>query len=224
MINAVYFSFILPLLFLILVTKGESRSLILLFAWGLTAALTVYTMTDLLARYSTISLEIQLVYIIPGMEEFIKILPLFILFPKVNRSLRYSLPRYAMASGIGFSILENYVYLSLLYADGSNPVLFILLRSLTACLMHGSASALIGLGLQYLLNYGYMSIQLIIGFFLSAVALHALYNLLGMHPVWAPIGFLLPLAAFGFLLYPLNAFGIHVSRRVPAKNGGADNA
>lgn len=222
MILAVYFSYVVPLVFLVIATKGEGRSLILLFAWGLTAALTVYGITDLLDAYSSIPLNYQLVYVIPGIEELIKILPLFLLTSRANRRFRYSLVRYALAAGIGFSILENYVYLSLVFSDGSSPALPVILRSLTACLMHGSASALIGLGLQYMRNHSFFSVLLLFGFYLAATALHGLYNLLGLSTVLAPAGFLLPLAVFTVELVALNAFGVYASRRVPAQQEGGN--
>lgn len=215
MINAVYFSYVVPLIFLVIVTKGEARNLVLFFAWGLTAALGVYGITGLLDAYTSISLPDQLVFVIPGLEELLKILPLFIVVFKADKKFKYSLVRYALAAGIGFSILENYLYLSLVSGEGANPITYIILRSLTACLLHGSASGLIGLGFQYMFNYRFFSPPLFFGVYIAATAVHGLYNLLGMTPRWMPLAFLIPVVFFVIEIFLLNAYGVRYGQRVP---------
>jgi RsiW-degrading membrane proteinase PrsW (M82 family) len=219
----VYMSYVLPLVFLILVTKGEAHKLILYFAWGLTAALGVYALSGPLDSRTSLSLAEQLVLVIPAIEELLKILPLFFVFVASRRKVNYSLTRCALAAGIGYSILENYVYLTLVSPAGSNPAAYMIMRSLTACLLHGSMSALIGYAFQTMATYRFASVTLFAGLYLTATSVHALYNLLGMTARWSPLAFLLPIAIFLFELFGVNLFSVRPARRIPSLPEAADD-
>ncbi|HOV68752.1 MAG TPA: PrsW family glutamic-type intramembrane protease [Clostridia bacterium] len=82
-----------------------------------------------------------------------------------------------MASGIGFSIQENCLYLFDNYRSGVSPVMFIILRSVTTCLMHGMLVAIIGYGIQIVRRVRTLILPVLFGLFALAVTLYALYNL-----------------------------------------------
>jgi len=208
MILPVYLSFVVPLAFLILVIQGEGRGIIVSFAFGMSSALAVYGITGFIDE-TVIPLTTQLAFVIPALEEFIKILPLIYLLYKANRTSKYSIVRYALAIGIGFSILENYMYLSMIQTEAvSSTLLFTIMRSLTASLLHGSTTALAGFCFQLMRNYSRYSPSLAIGIWLGGSVMHSLYNSLLLSPRHGAWAIVLPVALFGFAVFGINGFGI----------------
>lgn len=208
MIEAVYFGTLIPLLFLVVVIKGEYRRLMLFFVWGLTSAILIYLTNILIESYLEIEQTVLLTQIIPAMEEFLKMLPLLFLIKSNKQAGQFSILRLAMASGIGFSILENYLYLSITASSGlADSIFFIITRSITACLLHGSMTAIIGWAIQLMRNSGIFSFSLLAGMYLAALGIHSLYNSLGLSENLQVIGFLMPPALFLIEHYLLNFFG-----------------
>lgn len=208
MVEAVYFGTLIPLLFLVLVIQGEYRKLILFFTWGLTSAIIIYLINTLIDTYFVVNETLLLSQLIPLMEEFLKILPVFFLIKKKGKAYRYNIVRFAMASGIGFSILENYLYLSISASSGlGGSILFIITRSLTASLMHGSTTALIGYAIQIMHNYKFFSLFLSIGMYVLAASIHSIYNLLGLTKGLQVIVILIPVFLFMLEYYLFNFFG-----------------
>lgn len=217
MIEAVYFGTLIPLLFLIIVIKGEYRRLILFFAWGLTSAILVYLANILIENYFALEQNFLLTQLIPAMEELIKVLPLLFLLKTTKRTSQFSIVRLAMASGIGFSILENYLYLSMTASSGlATSIFFIITRSLTACVLHGSMTALIGWSIQVMRNREFFSFGFLTGMYLLAVSIHSLYNTLGLIENLQVVGILIPLLLFTLEYYLFNFFG---RKRVIRKKG-----
>jgi RsiW-degrading membrane proteinase PrsW (M82 family) len=208
MIEAVYFGTLIPLLFLVIVVKGEYRRLMLFFVWGMTSAILVYLVNTLLERFFTFDQTFFLTQIIPALEELIKMLPLLFLLKSKKRTGQFNIIRLAMAAGIGFSILENYLYLSITSASGlADSIFFIITRSLTACLLHGSMTALIGWAVQLMHNRQFFSFGLLAGMYFTAAAVHSLYNALGLIENLQVIGILIPVILFLLEYYLLNFFG-----------------
>ena len=222
MVEAVYFGTLIPLLFLVIVIQGEYRKLILFFAWGLTSAIIIYLVNILIDTYFVLDETLLLSQIIPLMEEFLKILPVFFLIRKKGKAYRYNIVRFAMASGIGFSILENYLYLSISASSGlGGSIVFIITRSLTASLLHGSTTALIGYAVQIMHNYNFFSFFLALGMYILAASIHSIYNVLGLIKGLQVIAILIPIFLFMFDFYLFNFFGRKGARQnrveIPAK-------
>ncbi len=208
MVEAVYFGTLIPLLFLVVVIHGEYRKLILFFVWGLTSAIIIYLINTLIDIYIVPDETLLLTQIIPLMEEFLKIFPIFFLIRKKGKVYRYNIIRFAMASGIGFSILENYLYLSISAFPGvRGSIVFIITRSLTASLLHGSTTALIGYAVQIMHNYNFFSFFLLLGIYLLAVSIHSTYNLLGLTKGLQVAAILIPIVLFMLEYYLFNFFG-----------------
>lgn len=217
MIEAVYFGTLIPLLFLIIVIKGEYRRLVMFFAWGLTSAILVYLINILIDNYIVLEQTFLLTQLIPAMEELIKVFPLLFMLRPGKRSSQFSIVRLAMAAGIGFSILENYLYLSITASSGlATSIFFIITRSLTACVLHGSMTALIGWAIQIMRNRGFFSFGLLSGMYLLSVAVHSLYNALGLMENLQVVGILIPIILFTAEYYLFNFFG---RKRVAAVKG-----
>jgi RsiW-degrading membrane proteinase PrsW (M82 family) len=208
MIEAVYFGTLIPLLFLIVVIKGEYRRLILFFAWGLTSAMLVYLINIAIDNYLELEQRFFLTQVVPLIEEFMKVLPVMVLISRKHKTTQLNIVRFAMAAGIGFAILENYLYLSFMVESGlATSIVFIITRSLSASLLHGCLTALIGYALGIMKARQFFSISLLLGMFLLAATIHSPYNYLGLSENLKVFGILIPLLVFLLELYLFNFFG-----------------
>lgn len=176
MINAAFLGIIIPLIFLILILHGENRLMMMFFSWGLVAFILSFTVNNFITTAFGLSFSLLSVTWAPIVEEFLKALPLLYFLLK-DKKTDFPIIYFALASGIGFSIQENIIYLlNHLGTDGS-PVLFMIIRSITTCLMHGMATAVIGYGLTLIGKYRVMVLPLLFGLFSISVTLHSLFNL-----------------------------------------------
>jgi RsiW-degrading membrane proteinase PrsW (M82 family) len=221
MVEAVYFGTLIPLLFLVIVIKGEYRRLILFFSWGLTSAILVYLINLLIDTYYPVYNMIMLTQVIPVIEEFIKVLPVLFLLRGKKKAPAYSIVRLAMAVGIGFSILENYLYLSITSSSGlSASIFFIITRSLTACVLHGTMTSLTGYAVQVIRDAGKFSIGLLAGMFILSCVIHSIYNLAGLTERLQFLGIVIPVFLFLVEFYLFNLFGR--KRVVRTKSAGEE--
>ena len=142
----------------------------------------------------------------PIVEEFMKALPLFVLLLVFGRRYSKELLVLAMASGFGFAILENYVFVSHFALEGPGAIAYAVTRGITTSVMHGCMTAIIGYGI--FLTYGFSRRSLpsiLFGLYTVAVMLHALYNLLVGHTgVGRLLAIDLPLLLFVLLLVAYN--------------------
>jgi Predicted membrane protein len=146
------------------------------------------------------------VTIAPVTEEFMKALPLFALLLAFRHRFSKELLVLAMASGFGFAILENYVYISHFVLGGAGAVAYAVLRGITTSVMHGSLTAIIGYGI--FLTYGFERRSLpsiLFGLYTVAVTIHALYNLLVGHTVSGQLyAIIIPIVLFVLLYVAYN--------------------
>lgn len=145
----------IPIAFLILIytldlyASRTFRLVVVCFAWGtgggLVTALLInrYVTLQVIERFD---LDYVLLYILfaPLVEEIVKSLP----FLHIARDPEFTYfvdgAIYGFASGIGFSITENFFYIS------QNPEIafpLAIIRAFSTCLMHGTATAIVGLAL-----------------------------------------------------------------------------
>jgi RsiW-degrading membrane proteinase PrsW (M82 family) len=98
---------------------------------------------------------------------------------------------YGFAAGIGFSIVENFLYVQ------QNPSLGIplaLIRGFSTCLMHGTAAALVGAAVgRFRFEASGKRVLALTGGWLSAILLHAAFNAISKTSV-VPSGLVTPLA------------------------------
>lgn len=208
MITTVYVGTLLPMLFLLLVLKDANRRLVLFLLWGLTASLAAYYLNaaarDLLRTTAVYESD----HIAPVLEEFLEALPVYLyLFARKNER-SYEVVRNALASGIGFSILENVAYLTTLAPVGAHSrLLFIVLRSVSACLLHGATTSLTGYAIREMRLYRLRSPLMLLGVLLVAILLHGIFNwLAGNAKLWE-LSIAVPVALFAVEFFVWNVFG-----------------
>lgn len=202
MILEFYLAASLPLFFLLIFLEGGQRRILAFLVWGLTAAVISYYITGALTAALAGSTLLPDVTVAPVVEEFMKALPLFVLLLAFGRRYSKELLVLAMASGFGFAILENYVYISSFALGGAGAIAYAVARGITTSVMHGCMTAIIGYGI--FLTYGFSRRSLpsiLFGLYTVAVTIHALYNLLVGHTAAGrALAIALPLVIFVLLL------------------------
>jgi len=169
---------LIPLLFLYLVhaldlySSGSFRVVVTCFVWGLIAFLLAFAINSWASPY--VSVSVLVVVIAPVVEEFIKSQSLIYYVRRPDFAYFVDGAIYGFATGIAFSILENYLYLQQLPGGGA---VLALARTFSTCLMHGSASALVGVALGRL-RFGRATTRLASLFlgWAGAIVLHAAFN------------------------------------------------
>lgn len=218
MILEFYLAASLPLFFLLVFLESGQRRILAFLIWGLTAAVISYFLSIGLADVLAGSTVLPDVTIAPVVEEFVKALPLFVLLLASGRRFSKELLVLAMASGFGFAILENYVYISNVMLGGAGAIAYAVVRGITTSVMHGCMTAIIGYGI--FLTYGFEKRSLppiLFGLYTVAVTIHALYNLLVGHSEYGrllAIG--LPLLLFVLLLVAYHRDALWPGAAVPA--------
>jgi RsiW-degrading membrane proteinase PrsW (M82 family) len=170
---------LLPLVFLYLVRiqdlygQGQFKHVLLAFGWGLVAFGLAYEANTLALRamgLTPANEENLRVTIAPIVEEILKSLILIVLARRMTYFVDGAI--YGFAAGIAFSILENFLYL-----QREAGVLPMFIRALSTCLMHGSASALVGVAIGRF-RYGHGARRLLPALFgwVAAIGLHMGFN------------------------------------------------
>jgi len=172
-------AFLLIIYALDLYASRTFGSVMLCFAWGgvgglaLSYAFNTYVAIPLI---ELLALEYFLLYVVfaPVAEEVLKSLCLIYISQQAGFTYFVDGAVYGFAAGIGFSITENFLYMSY-HPDLALPLMFV--RSFSVCLMHGAASALVGVALGRF-RFRRRSDQrlALLGGWAAAILLHMLFN------------------------------------------------
>jgi RsiW-degrading membrane proteinase PrsW (M82 family) len=176
----------IPAMFLLLIYMQDLyasrtfRLVMLSFGWGVVGAFGLaYGVNTLLAPPLAQALGVDpyfllVVVVAPVVEELSKSTSLFYVSRRPEFTYFVDGAIYGFAAGIGFSIIENFLYLS------RNPevgVALALTRAFSTCLMHGTAAGLVGatIGRFRFQRRSGRGLALI-GGWMAAILLHALFN------------------------------------------------
>ncbi|OQA23328.1 MAG: hypothetical protein BWY63_00307 [Chloroflexi bacterium ADurb.Bin360] len=208
----------IPLLFLFVIyaldlyASRTFRLVLACFAWGavggvgLAYLFNTRVAVPFIQRYHLDMLWLFVVFA-PVAEELFKSLSLFPV--SRHRDFTYFVDGaiYGFAAGIGFSITENFLYIS---ETPSSAILLALIRAFSTCLMHGSAAALVGVAVgRFRFRRGVHRGLAVAGGWGAAILLHAFFNAIGQANLVGP-GLVTPLSvAIGLLGVGLIAFFIN---------------
>jgi RsiW-degrading membrane proteinase PrsW (M82 family) len=195
---AFLFAYLLPIGFLAVFIGNLGKKFILYLVWGCIAAIPIILLMPVLTPLfpEIVSREVNLS---PVFEEFFKALPLAIPVILGSRSSNRDMLVYAMASGIGFSVIENWM----LFSPEKMSIIALVIRSFSTSLMHGCTCGVIGYGIILISDVNRKAVPaLLLGFFTVAVLIHAFYNLnaLFFGVAGILIDLVLPVLLFLFLL------------------------
>jgi len=171
-------SAIIPMLFVArMVREVNSRRIILYFCWGVFASLLSYG-GNMFFGAAQDSLERVARSVAPIIEEVCKGLPVLLFLRKIKHPrITGQIVYCALASGVGFSILESIYYFSI--STGSTiDVILLIIRALTTTLMHGMSTAVLGIGLLILQKQRHILLPSVFSLFALSACIHALFNLL----------------------------------------------
>jgi RsiW-degrading membrane proteinase PrsW (M82 family) len=168
-------AYLLPFLLLIAFIGRIDTRFVLFVLWGCVAAVPAFFLEPVLASalQTEIPAALAPLTISPLVEEFFKALPLLILALAGTYRKDREIFFCAMASGIGFAIIETGLLAS------ADPFV-ILIHSFSTALMHGCTCGIIGYGIVIAGHFDRRAFAaLVFGFFTLAVTVHAIYNTLG---------------------------------------------
>lgn len=178
-IAAVVVATAVPVLFLALVrwldlyASGSFRNVLVCFAWGSVVFFLALRANTFIAGIAGAAAVVALAG--PVVEEVLKSLVLVYQVRRPDFTYFVDGAIYGFAAGIGFAVLENLLYLSPATGDTSLGAAFG--RAFSTALMHGSATALVGISLGRL-RYGRgvsRLASLLLGW-AAAMALHIAFN------------------------------------------------
>ena len=175
---AIVIGLTIPKLFVVLFLKKHQRIIMYYMFWGFFSAIVVYFIYDFLNGLA-VNTSYYEITVTPLLEEFVKAFPLIALFVITGkRSEKYILP-FAMASGIGFSILGNYLFTMNGDFSQMDTIMYAILRAGGTSLMQGCCTAVIGYGIFLIKDMDKKALPaLLLGLYAVSVIIHALYNLL----------------------------------------------
>ena len=175
MVYVIFLCIALPLGLMLPILERRSRRLVFFLLLGMMVALTAYEIDSILYPLSGLD-AIQFSQTVPPVtEELLKALPVLVFAVFFSDDRKDILPA-AMSVGIGFSILEN---TAILVQNLTVVTLgWAALRGLSASLMHGLCTMIIGAGLPYVKKQRKLFYTGIFGLFTVSATMHALFNLL----------------------------------------------
>jgi RsiW-degrading membrane proteinase PrsW (M82 family) len=176
---AIAIAVLIPLAFLGLVQRldlyasGSVRTVLACMGWGVVAFVAAYLTNNVLLR--VVSYAMLVVLVAPIVEEIIKSLILVYYVRQPTFTYFVDGAIYGFAVGSTFGILENLLYLSRINSESS--LALALTRAFSTSLMHGNASALVGIALGRLRFGRGVTRLLAVGLgWAAAIALHMAFN------------------------------------------------
>ncbi|HOU14132.1 MAG TPA: PrsW family intramembrane metalloprotease [Anaerolineae bacterium] len=175
----------IPAIFLLIIYTQDLyasrtfRLVLICFAWGALGGVGLSFLFNSYVAYPIIknngwSMLLLYVLFAPIAEEITKSLALLYVSRRPEFTYFVDGAIYGFAGGIGFSIVENFIYLS------QNPRMGVTLavsRAFSTCLMHGTAAGLVGIAIGRVRFQQRAGKSLgLLGGWLSAILLHAVFN------------------------------------------------
>lgn len=190
----------IPIVFLVIIYMLDlyaSRTFALVLICALWGALGGLGLSFLFNTYVAVpfitrmgwSLLLLFVVFAPIAEEILKSLSLFYVARRPEFTYFVDGAIYGFAAGIGFSITENFLYMY----QGAASLGVMLVRSFSTCLMHGTASALVGAAVgRFRFEKRSGRGLAMVGGWLAAIILHAVFNSIARNQTM-PQGLVVPL-------------------------------
>jgi RsiW-degrading membrane proteinase PrsW (M82 family) len=131
------------------------------------------------------------IIVTPITEEILKAFPILIYATMISDK-KETLFTAAMATGIGFAVLENAFYL---LNDYSLNMMDAIIRAFGTGLMHGMCTLLVGVGISFAKKRSKIFVVGTFALLSTAITYHGIYNML-VQSDYRVIGFLLPISTY----------------------------
>ena len=172
----VFICFALPFVLGIPIVRKRTR-LVLLFTFiGMCCCLFISEINGLLNKLINQDLFYLTTNITPMTEELIKALPILI-YALFISSERQTLLTIAFMTGLGFALLENSTILvETVVQQGSVDILWALIRTLGAGLLHSLCTTSVGVGISFIRDQKKIFICGSFALLSQAIVYHSVYN------------------------------------------------
>ena len=172
----VFICFALPFLLGIPIVRKQTR-LVLLFTFiGMCCCLFISEVNGLINSLIGQNLFYVTTNITPLTEELIKMLPILIYAIFIS-SERQTLLTIAFMTGLGFALLENSTILvETVVVQGSVDILWALIRTLGAGLLHSLCTTAVGVGISFIRDQKKIFLCGTFALLSSAIVYHSVYN------------------------------------------------
>lgn len=172
----VFICFALPFVLGIPIVKKRTR-LVLLFTFiGMCCCLFISEINGLLNKAINQDLYYFTTNITPLTEELIKALPI-LLFALFISSERQTLLTIAFMTGLGFALMENSTILvETVIQKGSVDILWALIRTLGAGLLHSLCTTAVGVGISFIRDQKKIFLCGSFALLSMAIVYHSVYN------------------------------------------------
>ena len=192
--NLIYILFIsvfVPILLMALLIERKARLPISFVLVGIFVSVFAAEINGMLQSLLLMDAFEFTIIVTPITEEILKALPILIYATMVSDK-KETLFTAAMATGIGFAVLENAYYL-LNYS--SFYMIEAIIRAFGAGLMHGMCTLLVGVGISFAKKKSKIFVVGTFALLSTAITYHGIYNML-VQSDYQIIGFLLPIITY----------------------------
>ena len=174
----VYICSALPFLLAIPIVRKNTRLVMLYVFIGMCCCLFISEVNGLLNNLIAQDLFYFTTNITPLTEELIKALPVFV-FAIFISSERQTLLTIAFMTGLGFALLENgTILVETVVVQGSADILWALIRTLGAGLLHSLCTTAVGVGISFIRDQKKMFLCGSFALLSMAIVYHSVYNTL----------------------------------------------
>ena len=187
-----FISIAVPLCMMLFVCKGRTRLLLTFLVLGISVCLFSSEFSGVLFNILPFTNQYLTINLTPFTEEFLKMIPLliyvFLYSPDDEHIIECSI-----ATGVGFSILENAFILASHIDMVSIPLA--LIRGFGAGMMHGLCTFAVGYGMTFIRKRKKLFYTGTMALFSLAVMFHSLYNI-WVQSDYPVVGYLMPIITF----------------------------
>jgi RsiW-degrading membrane proteinase PrsW (M82 family) len=175
------------------------RAVLLVLACGAGVALVTYPVNASLVKLTGLDVDTFTRYLGPVSEELLKAIVIVVLVRTHRIGFLVDAAIFGFAVGTGFSVVENLYYLDR-FPDAGMATWIV--RGFGTALMHGGATALVGIvALALLERESQARARVFVPGFLAAVVLHSGYNHLVHWPIVATIAMVLVLPLLLYIVF-----------------------
>ena len=172
----VFICFALPFMLGIPIVRGKARMILLFIFVGMCCCLFISEINGLINNAVGKDLYYLTTNITPLTEELIKALPV-LLFSIFVSSERQMLLTIAFMTGLGFALLENSTILvQTVILQGSVDILWALIRTLGAGLLHSLCTTSVGVGISFIRDQKKFFLCGSFALLFQAIVYHSVYN------------------------------------------------
>ena len=172
----VFICFALPFMLGIPIVRGRTRLVLLFIFIGMCCCLFISEVNGLICYIIGEDLYYVTTNITPLTEESIKALPI-LLYALFVSSERRTLLTVAFMTGLGFALMENSTILfETLVSQGSVDIVWALIRTLGAGLLHSLCTTSVGVGISFVSDHIKFFVCGTFALLSQAIVYHSVYN------------------------------------------------